>query len=45
MARRLMNQLERDKWVWAINAEKERMVRSHVELEEKLRNHDKIPEN
>jgi hypothetical protein len=39
----LTSQLERDKWVWAINAEKERMVRSHLEIETRLRNYDKIP--
>jgi hypothetical protein len=37
-------QLEKDKWVWAINAEKERMARSHQAIEERLRNHDKVPE-
>jgi hypothetical protein len=38
------NQLEKDKWVWAINAEKERMARSHLQIEERLRNYDNVPD-
>jgi len=41
---RARSALERDRWVWAINAEMERMVRSHVPQEEALRNFGKIPE-
>lgn len=37
------SQLERDRWVWALNAEKERMTRSHLEAEEARRNLGVIP--
>jgi hypothetical protein len=36
-------QLERDRWIWAINAEKERCSRTHVHSEEKLRNTGNLP--
>ncbi|WVW84624.1 hypothetical protein I302_106658 [Kwoniella bestiolae CBS 10118] len=41
---RARSQLERDRWVWAINAEMERQVRSHVKQEEILRNYGNVPE-
>lgn len=37
-------QLERDRWVWAINAEMERMVRSHLDVEEARRYSGKVPD-
>ena len=41
---RARSKLERDRWVWAINAEMERQVRSHVEAEEALRMYGDVPE-
>ncbi|WVQ65819.1 uncharacterized protein L199_003997 [Kwoniella botswanensis] len=41
---RARSKLERDRWVWAINAEMERQVRSHVKQEEILRNHGIVPD-
>ncbi|KAL1412835.1 hypothetical protein Q8F55_000584 [Vanrija albida] len=35
--------LERDRWVWAINAEMERQARQHLREEEVLRNHGNLP--
>jgi hypothetical protein len=36
-------QLERDRWVWAINAELERQSRGHVKEEDAFRNLGLIP--
>ncbi|KAK8858607.1 hypothetical protein IAR55_002836 [Kwoniella newhampshirensis] len=41
---RARSKLERDRWVWAINAEMERQVRSHPKQEEALREYGKVPE-
>nr|XP_018262424.1 uncharacterized protein I303_05441 [Kwoniella dejecticola CBS 10117]OBR84582.1 hypothetical protein I303_05441 [Kwoniella dejecticola CBS 10117] len=41
---RARSKLERDRWVWAINAEMERQVRSHIKQEEILRNHGNVPD-
>ncbi|WVR06432.1 hypothetical protein IAU60_003463 [Kwoniella sp. DSM 27419] len=41
---RARSKLERDRWVWAINAEMERQVRSHVKQEEALREYGKVPD-
>jgi hypothetical protein len=40
---RARSKLERDRWVWAINAEMERQVREHVEAEEVMRQYGKVP--
>jgi len=39
----LIIQLERDRWVWAINAEMERQVRAHTKQENALREYGKVP--
>ncbi|TYJ58455.1 hypothetical protein B9479_000662 [Cryptococcus floricola] len=36
--------LERDRWVWAINAEMERQARSHLRQEKTLREYGNVPE-
>ncbi|WVQ96460.1 hypothetical protein IAU59_003565 [Kwoniella sp. CBS 9459] len=41
---RARSKLERDRWVWAINAEMERQVRAHVKQEEALRQYGKVPD-
>ncbi|WRT67825.1 uncharacterized protein IL334_004799 [Kwoniella shivajii] len=41
---RARSKLERDRWVWATNAEMERQVRSHQKQEDALRNHGNVPE-
>ncbi|WWD18499.1 hypothetical protein CI109_102951 [Kwoniella shandongensis] len=41
---RARSKLERDRWVWAINAEMERQVRSHLKQEEALREYGKVPD-
>lgn len=38
----LTEQLERDRWVWAINAEMERQTRAHVAQGDALRNYGHI---
>jgi hypothetical protein len=38
------SQLERDRWVWAINAEMERQVRANVKQEEAYRNLGLVPQ-
>lgn len=40
---RARSRLERDRWIWAINAEMERQVRAHVGVEEKARQYGVIP--
>ncbi|EIW73527.1 hypothetical protein TREMEDRAFT_25253, partial [Tremella mesenterica DSM 1558] len=40
---RARSKLERDRWVWAINAEMERQSRSHVEMGKTLRNFGQVP--
>lgn len=36
-------QLERDRWIWALNAEKERCTRAHLAAGERLRNWGNLP--
>lgn len=38
----LMCQLERDRWVWALNAEMERQVRANLEAEDVLRHYGNL---
>ncbi|BEJ14793.1 hypothetical protein CspHIS471_0405600 [Cutaneotrichosporon sp. HIS471] len=40
---RARSKLERDRWVWALNCEKERFARTHVRDEETLRNSGALP--
>ncbi|ORY24284.1 Pleckstrin homology domain-domain-containing protein [Naematelia encephala] len=42
---RARSKLERDRWVWGINAEMERQVRSHVKQEEALRQLGQVPDS
>ncbi|WWC88719.1 uncharacterized protein L201_003632 [Kwoniella dendrophila CBS 6074] len=42
---RARSKLERDRWVWAINAEMERQVRTHIKQEDMLRNHGNVPDD
>lgn len=39
----LILQLERDRWIWAINAEMERQVRENVAVEEAHRDCGNVP--
>lgn len=39
----IYTQLERDRWVWAINAEMERQVRANVSVEDKQRHYGVVP--
>lgn len=43
LVKKLIHQLERDRWIWAINAEMERQVRDNVEVEEAHRNCGNVP--
>lgn len=40
---RARSKLERDRWVWALNCEKERFARTYVRDEETLRNSGVLP--
>lgn len=37
-----IEQLERDRWVWAINAEVERQVRAHLDQQNRFRAYGKV---
>ncbi|WVQ73104.1 hypothetical protein IAR50_002668 [Cryptococcus sp. DSM 104548] len=41
---RARSKLERDRWVWAINAEMERQARSHLRQEKALREYGNVPD-